>query len=198
MGRCTRAAKSRIVGATEMRRWIIAIALTGGLCGCATNYGSGPTAFGGGLRENQLEPDRWRIVSDGNGYTTRLTIRTYWVYRAAELTLEKSYDGFEIQWSDNLLTMAPSSRPIQLAANSTVPMIIVVPSGPSTYTPFRVEGYIHMLKTPFTPIGGKVFDAAATKALLEPLVKGEKCDKGNVCPHNTAYLRPALPLPRSE
>jgi hypothetical protein len=40
---------------------------------------------------------------------------------------------------------------------------------------------IRLLKRPFTPVPGRVFDAAELAARLDPIVHGGKCD-GNVCP----------------
>lgn len=49
---------------------------------------------GDGYHELQLEPDRWRVVFHGNSLTSRETVDTYLLYRAAELTRDQGYDWF--------------------------------------------------------------------------------------------------------
>jgi hypothetical protein len=51
-----------------------------------------------------------------------------------------------------------------------------------------LEGDVRLLKRPFEPVAGRIFDAAKLKAALEPYVNGEKCSDGNVCPHVHRYL----------
>src|SRR6267154_1998047 len=59
------------------------------LTGCATEYQS--RNLSGGYREEQSGPDTWFIGFSGNGYTTRETVQTFWLYRAAELMLKKPF-----------------------------------------------------------------------------------------------------------
>lgn len=82
-------------------RPLLVIALTSvlglGACATATPYqpfnlrGSQET---GGYREIQLEPQRWRVTFSGNSLTSRETVETYLLYRAAELTVEQGSDWF--------------------------------------------------------------------------------------------------------
>lgn len=48
-----------------------------------------------GYHETRLEPERWRVVFAGNSLTSRETVETYLLYRAAELTLDNGYDWFQ-------------------------------------------------------------------------------------------------------
>lgn len=66
--------------------------------GCAT-----PTAYqpldpqhrsAGGYSEQQIETDRFRVSFRGNSLTSRETVETYLLYRAAELTLAQGFDWF--------------------------------------------------------------------------------------------------------
>ena len=50
----------------------------------------------GGYSETRLAPDQWRVTFAGNTLTSRETVEGYLLYRAAELTLEKHRDWFEI------------------------------------------------------------------------------------------------------
>jgi hypothetical protein len=57
----------------------------------------------------------------------------------------------------------------------------------------QLEGQIRLLKSPFTPQPGRVFDAANLQAFLGPYVTGAKCGGDNVCPHVHRYLYPPAP-----
>lgn len=154
---------------------------------CAVPYGS--DFFGS--TDKEMEPGIWRVTMRGNGYTTYETIQTYWLYRCAELALEKGYDGVEVL-SGIQLTRPLAQPGIQVAATSRpvyIPMYI--PSGPPRPVP-SLSADVRMLKQPFEPVTGRIFSAAALKAALEPYVKGEKCSQGNVCPHVHTYLHAPL------
>ena len=53
-----------------------------------------------------------------------------------------------------------------------------------------IEGDVHFLAAPVEEAPPKVFNAKALRAQLEPIIKAEKCDFGNVCPHVHEYLLP--------
>ena len=165
------------------------------LAGCATGYGA--MGLSGGYQDAQLQPGIWRVGFYGNGYTTGETVQTYWLYHAAELTLEQGYDGFE---TVKLLKFSSSDR---FDPNAIVRVRggggggghgggghyvggAYVVSGVAK--PYMVQE-IRMLRKPFTPVLGRSFDAAALKATLEPYVMGTKCN-GNVCPHVHSYVYP--------
>lgn len=70
------------------------------LLGCATPtpyHAASLTdpAHADGYHELRLEPERWRVVFAGNSLTSRETVETYLLYRAAELTLDNGYDWFQ-------------------------------------------------------------------------------------------------------
>ena len=50
----------------------------------------------GGYRDQQIEANQFRITFTGNSMTSRETVETYLLYRAAELTLQHGYDWFEM------------------------------------------------------------------------------------------------------
>lgn len=67
-------------------------------CAAPTTYHAAPavaSAHAEGYHEIQVEPDRWRVVFVGNTLTSRETVETYLLYRAAELTLQNGYDWFQ-------------------------------------------------------------------------------------------------------
>jgi len=64
------------------------------LASCASPYSQ--EGFIGGFDAQQLREDVYRVRYSGNGYTSQETAQTYWLYRCAELALEKGYPAFEI------------------------------------------------------------------------------------------------------
>lgn len=159
---------------------ILALGLACLLAGCATGYQS--SGLTGGFRDFQVEGDVYRLVFSGNGNTTRETTQTYWLYRAAELTLEKGFDGFEIL-SPIALGLGQAESPFIRAQMIFIPM----------YSPPHpvLEADIRLVKGPVSPQPPKLFDARSLKNDLEPYVKGEKkCSGSNVCPHVKKYLQP--------
>jgi hypothetical protein len=150
---------------SAMKLALLGLLLATALAGCqATPYQ--PAADAGGFAELELSDGIWRIRFMGNAYTTRETARSYWLYRAAELTISKGHDGFEV-----------------------LPQIGVFRSSGSVLI---IEGEIRMLKTPFEFVPPRTFDAKSLKAALDPHVNGAKCDtrttSGNICPHAHDYL----------
>ncbi len=172
-------------------RMLSVVMLSLSLLGCtiATKYQSlnSLESLTGGYAERKISPGIWEVDFVANGDTTYETAQTYWLYRCAELTLSKGYQGFEIV-SDLRLTQM----------NSGVPMFTRVSSGGMIFIPMyednsakpNISAQIRFLNLPFTTVLSRVFDAAALKAALDPYVNGEKCEGGNVCPHVHVYLHP--------
>ena len=163
------------------------------LAACTTPYQR--MGLTGGYSEKQISGDVWHVHYVGNGLTTLETVQTMWLYRCASLTLEKGFAGFEIVKSSPLTELRRGqSRPVCHASSfssslqAAMPDIIgqTVGNMVAARAP-TFDGDIRLINLPFTPVPGKVFDAAALKALLEPLVTVPKC-KGNVCPHPHTYL----------
>ncbi|MEQ5788764.1 hypothetical protein J3454_12750 [Erythrobacter sp. NFXS35] len=73
----------------------MAVAL--GACATPTPYQSAEMAgqqFG--YSSEMIQSDRYRVKFEGNDVTSRETVEQYLLYRAAELTRQKGYDGFYI------------------------------------------------------------------------------------------------------
>ncbi len=150
---------------------LLALLLATALAGCqATQYQ--PAADSGGFVEVELIDDLWRVRFMGNAYTTRETAQTYWLYRAAELTISKGYDGFEVLPQIGLVR----SQGNVLGRSSAL----------------IIEGEIRMLKTPFDFVPPRTFNAQSLRTALDPHVNGLKGDtrttSGNICPHAHDYL----------
>ena len=58
------------------------------------------TASAPGYSEMRIETNRFRISFRGNSSTSRDTVETYMLYRAAELTLQNGYDTFTVAHRD--------------------------------------------------------------------------------------------------
>ena len=68
-------------------------------CATPTPYqpiGARGTGASGGFSEVRLAENRYRVSFAGNSMTSRERVETYLLYRAAELTVERGYDGFSI------------------------------------------------------------------------------------------------------
>lgn len=79
----------------------------------------------------------------------------------------------------------PMGAPVRLAAST----FIFVPAESSVPKP-AIQGDIHLLSKAVEPTPPKLFNARELEAALQPLIKAEKCDMGNICPHVHAYLLP--------
>ncbi len=74
-------------------------ALILGACATATPYqplGARGTGATGGFSDVRVAANRYRVTFAGNSMTSRERVETYLLYRAAELTRERGYDGFTI------------------------------------------------------------------------------------------------------
>ena len=151
--------------------------------GCATNYGE--QSLTGGYSEQNVGADQWVVRFLGNGYTTPETVQVYWLYHCAEFTLAKGYKGFAILTPLDLAADGDAARRMRAAVVTKAAYFD--DHAQVTFKP-TLSGRIRMLSGPFQPRPERhVFDAAALKAALAPLVLGPKCG-GNICPHVHSYL----------
>lgn len=161
------------------------------LSGCATKYQPlTATSFTGGHKVTNLEGNIYRVVFSANGYSSRETAQTYWLYRCAELALEKGYDGFEILSNINLVMEVTPEEFFGAKSNFVKSNYVYIPVyTDDSHKPF-IEADIQLLKKPLEGEPPKVFEAASLKQDLEPYVNGEKCNMGNVCEHVHKYIHP--------
>ncbi|WP_075186199.1 CC0125/CC1285 family lipoprotein [Teredinibacter haidensis] len=68
------------------------------LLGCTTAYG--PNNLTGGYKEKKLDENSYIVSFFGNGYTSEQQVWNYWIYRCAELTIEKGFEVFSLDSSD--------------------------------------------------------------------------------------------------
>jgi hypothetical protein len=65
-------------------------------CQTPTPYGPATSPNGDGYTTQQIESNRFRVSFKGNSLTTRQTVDTYMLYRAAEVTLQNGDDYFMV------------------------------------------------------------------------------------------------------
>jgi hypothetical protein len=78
---------------------VAAIGLSLGLAACETATPYQPLQRGskvsGGYTDQKLDADHFQVTFAGNTDTSRATVESYLLYRAAELTVAQGYDWFE-------------------------------------------------------------------------------------------------------
>jgi len=62
--------------------------------GCTTPYG--PRGLTGGYVETRVADDTYVVAFHGNGNTSGDMVWRYWIYRCAELTLQRGYEFFAV------------------------------------------------------------------------------------------------------
>jgi hypothetical protein len=97
-----------------MLRLVMIGAMALSLASCATPYAD--QGLLGGADVKELRPDVYRVKFQGNGYTSRESVQVYWLYRCAQLALEKGFSGFEILSDMQFVMPRPSiddpARPV--------------------------------------------------------------------------------------
>lgn len=93
--------------------------------GCATQYRSSDESITGGFSETQLAPDTWRVLVEGNGFTTRGEAEQFLMRRCAELALEQGKRYFVLGDHDAWMNVRRSrdgisTRPINRAEVTVV------------------------------------------------------------------------------
>jgi len=80
------------------RRGLLAPMLLLAVAGCQTATPYQPLTRGGsapgGYSDSRIAPDRFRVSFQGNSMTSRETVETYLLYRAAQLTTQRGFDWF--------------------------------------------------------------------------------------------------------
>lgn len=66
-------------------------------CATATPYQAQSGKDEYGYQDLKIDDNKYRIVFRGNSVTSRETVETYLLYRAAELTLENKFDYFVVR-----------------------------------------------------------------------------------------------------
>jgi hypothetical protein len=163
-----------------MRRLLMIAAMAASLASCATPYAD--QGLLGGADVKELRPDVYRVKFQGNGYTSRESVQVYWLYRCAQLALEKGFVGFEIL-SDMQFVMRRPSRDDDLAGpalSSTIASlrtrIPVSPDEAAEAAAWRTQG--DLASRSAEPVrmargGGMVFFYGGGAAIPMPSIEGD-------------------------
>jgi hypothetical protein len=100
-----------------MLRLLMLAAVAVGLASCATPYAE--QGLLGGFVVKELRQDVYRVSFQGNGFTSRESVQAYWLYRCAELALEKGFAGFEILSDMQFVMRRPSIDDVAAPALSS-------------------------------------------------------------------------------
>lgn len=172
------------------RLWIIVLLILH-TAGCTSGYQAESGGSGSGYSEDKIQDDRWIVKYEVNEYGTQETLQTYWLLRAADLTLEQGYDGFTIP--SDLLYAERLPLPMgtfRVAGPAYVPIfipIMVDPNRPAAVKK-RLVAEITLLHMPFQTVPMQTLDARKLRAALTPFVTHPACAANNVCPHAHLYL----------
>jgi hypothetical protein len=111
-------------------RKLIAVAVVSAVVfafGCSTGYESIDTNLaGGGFSEIRLTPDSWRVVVQGNGFTSRGEAEAILLRRCAELALEQGKRYFVLSDRDAWVNIRRTEhlgvleRPVDIAVVTAV------------------------------------------------------------------------------
>ena len=152
------------------------------LSSCATPYAQ--SGLTGGFDVQELRPDVFRVSFQGNGYTSKETVQVYWLYRCAQLALEKGFSGFEIL-SDMQFVMrrpsmddrdGPSSLPrLSSSVASLRTSIPVTPDEVAEAATWRAQG--DLASRSLEPIrmarGGAVIFYGGGGGIPKPAIEGD-------------------------
>ena len=155
------------------------------LSGCVTTGTTPYQAYeqGGGYREQWIGGNRWQVEVAGSTATTRETLIVYWLYRCAELSLEKGFEYFAVMAAPSSSseidksmrtadTVDDSGRQIVLAKGGGGTFIpIFVPERGSSVPRWAARGIIEMHKTPASSESYRVYSAKEIADALGPAVK---------------------------
>lgn len=171
--------------------------------GCASNFEGYQEQnwYHDGYSDEQLSPTIYKVRSSGRR-TDFLTVQTFWLLRAANLTLEKGYDGFEIlppqvDASGNDFLKVPSYRVACPDLNIVCTQATLAPGSQDEV------GNIRLIKGDIDFVPLKVFDAHVLKMAIDK-IKDNNCGPSaleslqstrtmKLCPHDKSYLYSKTP-----
>jgi hypothetical protein len=123
-----------------MFRVLMIAAIAVGLASCATPYAQQGVL--GGFDVKELRSDVFRVSFQGNGYTSRESVQVYWLYRCAQLALEKGFAGFEILSDMRFVMRRPSmdDGPRSVLSSSVASLRTRIPVSPDEAAEVAVWG----------------------------------------------------------
>ena len=174
---------------------LAALTIAGLLCACTTAYQ--PKGLTGGYSDTRLTDNSYIVEFSGNGNTSKDAVWNYWLYRCADLTVQKGYAYFAMV--PKASAAAPDDRPaLRLVQNdadpeddagdsgwielkggggssggSRAPTYVYVPGGGGTVTTWHSKGTILMFKTSTEPGAQYSLRASAVMEALKPVIASQ-------------------------
>jgi hypothetical protein len=154
-----------------MRTLYLAVAVCVALCGCATAYQK--SGLTGGYTDRRLTDSTYYVDFAGNGYASGERVHMFFLYRCAELTLEKGFDYLLVESGPppraSLDGPAASSHAMWYSdddAGGMQPVYYYT----YTITTYNARGTVHMYHAPLTYELAWAIDARRLKEELQPYV----------------------------
>ena len=143
---------------------------------CTTTYG--PNGFSGGYKERELEENKYIVSFFGNGYTSGQQVWNYWIYRCAELTLQKGFELFSLDPSNEHAYFLNEDFPplefnmINEENKSEQKHLKPVQFYYTSVTTYSSKAIVNMFKPPYDPTINvdMLLDAETIITLLKPYV----------------------------
>ncbi len=162
------------------RTLLIGVLLAFALGGCVTAYQ--PAGMTGGYKDEKLADDTYRVSFGGNGYTSRLVVLKYFLYRCAELTLQHGYAYFKLYSARRVSLGSPVLASPFVRTAYRAPTVIYIPG--ARVTTYSATGVIRMYPKDIMIVGPDLFDARDVVATL-----GAEVRSGNSNPSLPARYR---------
>ncbi len=105
------------------------------LSACMTPYQ--PKGMTGGYTDQKLDENTYLVSFQGNGNTPSGVVAKYFLYRCAELTLERGYVYFELFAPERPQQSLDDSPFVKTAGRSAPPPIVYVPTQPVPFWFYR-------------------------------------------------------------
>jgi hypothetical protein len=165
-------------GTTELRVVLFALALF--TASCSTPYQ--PQGFRGGYSDIRIDSNTVDVAFRGNGYTGKQRVRTYLLYRCAEVTRQDGYDFFVMVDKDietrtgqfttsgtyTASTTASAYGAGNMAFGSSTTRGTYTPGETITYTKYGADTTIKMFKGQRPSGAYNVYDAGEVLRHLGP------------------------------
>jgi hypothetical protein len=140
------------------------------LVGCVTTYQ--PVGFTGGYSDTQLQPNMFRVIFRGNGYTSAERASDFCLLRCAELALQNSYPYFVIVDASNGVGYSTYTTPTQSTTTGSA-----FSNGNSTFGNAQTITY-----------GGQTHIIAKPSSTNTILCFKDKPDNSNTLVYDAAFL----------
>jgi hypothetical protein len=173
----------------RLARVLMGVCAAFAIAGCATGYYK--SGFTGGFTDKKINDNSYLVAFHGNGYASQDRVHVFWLYRCAELTIEKGYDLLVIRPpppKGALPEAEPRARPVGYGVlRDDAPTRprgsasnamwyrdepgVLSPAYYFTVTTYSSRGIVVMYRTPLPREVPLAIDAHKLKAMLDEYVK---------------------------